>query len=406
MKLLVSARLPRRVGLVGVARGRRSDDGLTGTRFVTPVLLFLLAAAVAVILCLAVAQSPADARRGSPAGSSVKTLFRLPELIAAFAADGDRVAWVVQETDPPSAAVCRGLVRERDLRSSRTYSLSAAVGPTCWDYRNSYGGTADGFQDPMALSRVGALWAFSSSGNSHYEFSVDRGRIGERDRLDGSVTISGGLGDPGGLFRPVPMAGAGQTLVWIDIDQTGSRPLGVRVAGRLRPVPGTTGAYVVAAFGDSFAFARPAGAGQSEVEVRETATGALERRVRLAGQVQALALGNLSIAALVSPRGEAYQVLLVLPRGRGRRRSVIVSSSAAQLSISAGRVVYLDQSRRTIHLFDLRTGRDVPVATRPRSGTVLGLSIDRNRIIWAEEVAADNTADTAVRNLLLPPSTP
>jgi hypothetical protein len=374
---------------------------MTGRRFVTPTPLVLLSSAAAVVLCLVAAQSPADAGGSSPGVSSVKTLFRLPELVAAFAADRGRVAWVVQETDRPSAAVCRGLVRERDLRSSRTYSLSAAVGPTCWDYRNTYGGTAGGFQDPMALSRVGALWAFYYSGNSHYEFSVDRGRIGQRDRLDGSVTISGGLGDPGGLFRPVPMAGAGATLVWIDIDQTAGIPLGVRVAGRSLLVPGTSGADVVAAAGDSFAFARPVGAGQSEVEVRRTATGALERRVRLDGQVQALALAKLSVAALVSPRGEAYQVLVVLPRGRGRRHSITVSGSAEQLSISAGRVVYLDQSRGTIHLVDLRTGRDVPIATTPRSSPVLGLTVDGNRIIWADE-----SADTAVRELLLPPRAP
>jgi Tol biopolymer transport system component len=180
------------------------------------------AVASSLLLALATLALAGSAPAAADGGFRIRTLLETSGTIEGFAHDGSRIVWA--NTSEP----CRRLVRLRDLRSGRTWSLTGRKGHTCRQ-RGSLGG----FQHSMALAGRRALWAYVSVSNSAYHMSLYTGAAGSAiERSVGSVTISGGLREDGS-FRPVPMASTGQLLAFADISNTEERsPTGVYTVGR------------------------------------------------------------------------------------------------------------------------------------------------------------------------------
>jgi hypothetical protein len=119
------------------------------------------------------------------------------------------------------------------------------------------------------------------------------------------------------------------------------------------------------------------------VEVRDSVTGRLVSSSTPSGKVQALALASRYVALLVGGptgrrierRSAATGALLGTTR---------VPQSVKRISASPYGVVF--SVGRSLRVVDARTGRSRTVATR-RVAPV-GVSIEANRVVWAERVGA------------------
>jgi Tol biopolymer transport system component len=180
--------------------------------------------AAAGVICVIAALGPlGSAAADSAPKLRVRTLLETRGLIEGFAQDGNRILWA------DSSKASDKYVRLRDLRTGKTWALTARTGGTC-SQRPELGG----MQHVMALAGKRALWAYLTVSNSAYHFTVYGAAPGDRRerRLD-SIHILGGLAREG-PFRPVPMAGSGSILAFADISNAEeNNPVGVyRVARR------------------------------------------------------------------------------------------------------------------------------------------------------------------------------
>ena len=165
--------------------------------------------------------------------------------IEAFAQDGNRIAWA-DLTQPR----CADVVRLRDLTTGKTQPLMRGASELCREL-NALGG----FQHRMALAGTRALWAFVTVSNTEYAFDLYASSPGKHAEHVAEISIPGGL-EHDGPFVPVPMAGDGATLVYVNdnsaeyyagnvVHRAGSGPLG-----------STFSTAAIAADGDRFAAAR------------------------------------------------------------------------------------------------------------------------------------------------------
>jgi Tol biopolymer transport system component len=191
----------------------------------------------------------ADARLSAPLHRP--RLLLTVDRLEAFGQDGPRIAWADTGGVALGAKRCDGVVKERDLRTGRTWNVFRGDREACGQLSN-----LGGFQHDLAVAGTRVLSSFVSVSNSSYHFDLRLALPGARLRALGSQHIPGGLAEEG-PFVPVPLAGDGSTLVYANISST-EETYGygyVHRAGGSR-FAGTWGARAVAASGDAFAAAR------------------------------------------------------------------------------------------------------------------------------------------------------
>ena len=211
--------------------------------------------------------------------------------IESFAQDGNRIVWA-----DTSQRSCRDLVRLRDLTTGKTTPLAAGAPTLCQVVRE-----AGGFQHRMALAGTRALWAYVTASNLAYHFDLFTSAPGQSARPVVSMAIEGGGEDTtGGYFAPVPLAGDGATLVFVNQSNAeenyGSNAVWQVPGGR---VPASCATWSIAADRGSFATARYVPKGFTQTEV--TALSPDRRRIAytsIAGGCYDPGSSQLSVAGL------------------------------------------------------------------------------------------------------------
>jgi hypothetical protein len=136
------------------------------------------------------------------------------------------------------------------------------------------------------------------------------------------------------------------------------------VADEPSPVPGTAGVYAIAAAGSSFAYASAGSRGGSRVAIR-SADGKPQAALDVRGRVAALAL-------------------------------------LSDLSMAGRRVVFLGRDERSIHAYDVTTGRDAVVGPRAGIARRGRGRLEGRRVSWAEGPSSNAAKPTSdVRALTL-----
>lgn len=339
----------------------------------------------------------------------VETLYTSPahREIAAFAQDGDLVAWFA-----PGAKRCNE-VWLWQLGSAKQ-SLPAQ-GPgyhnvTC-DWQVPPG-------SPVGLavaSNGGApalLWSLHESASRSLKFDYVLGTTvadpNER-RFQEVAHASHGAG-----LWLAGVAGGGGTLVYavaqvayknqLDCLSTPKAPgacdLKVvggsiyRIVGRKAPVQiAAIASVAVAVAGDMVAFVPAAGSTTTDghplaspgvpVEVRDADTGALVASVSPDGTPLAIALSNGTLALLGQTGGKVVLSWYELPSGSPAGSVTLPAKTAPALSAGDGAIVF--RIGRSIRWVDVATKKVHTVAKA--AGTPIGLSIAGRRVAWAENVA-------------------
>jgi Tol biopolymer transport system component len=210
---------------------------------------WILGVASAAVLGAAGAVAPVGSGGASDraAKPQVTTLVDGQRSIQGFAQDGQWIVWA------DAGAPCHLQVKIRRAAGGPTRSLAVRKGPTCLA-----GDAYDGYQHRMALAGTRALWAVVRATSTRYEFAVRTSALndGERELIEPAIQ---GEEEP---FRPVPLAGDGDSLVYVDIHEMGEAGTGVgggrifRVGRRVEEVPGMSGTVAVAVSGPVLAAAR------------------------------------------------------------------------------------------------------------------------------------------------------
>ncbi len=348
-----------------------------------------------VLVTLALTAAAATAK--APAGTHTslvtpRTLVSSPRAIYAFAQDGDGLAWVASDAR----------VRVRSVKRAKTWVVGRVDPP-----ERVFGAS-------VALAGTRALWAWDNSGNN-YETAFASGAPGRaQSRIHG---LFGGARNFGDGERFAGIAGDGSTLAfgWADeacagtpyglcdlCNPLGSCPLivtggGVAVvpvqASRQRPpsipnVPppalmaiGSGRVAVVAARSPTPEGAWVPRIGEdSPVSVFGLA-GRLITQIPLIGTVRGLALTPKALALLLErPDGSKVIAHYGLGTGSFLDASDLLPLGATSLSASPRGIVFRDGSG--IYQLHGRRSRLVAVA----KSVPIGLSIEGNRIAWAENV--------------------
>jgi Tol biopolymer transport system component len=175
-----------------------------------------------------------------------RTLLSVRGRIEGFAQDGGWMVWADE------LAPCHRQVMIRRVAGGRARSLLGKRGPTCRGYH-------DGYQHRMALAGTRALWVVVTRTSTRYQFSVRTSS--PRDRVEREL-IRPAIDAERRGFRPVPVAGDGATLAYVDTNESeaGTGVGGDRVFrlenGRAAVVPQTAGTLALAASGPLFAAGR------------------------------------------------------------------------------------------------------------------------------------------------------
>ncbi|HEX3454124.1 MAG TPA: hypothetical protein VHS03_05825 [Gaiellaceae bacterium] len=164
--------------------------------------LFLVAIVAAVV---AGAAWPA-ARRSTP-----QTVMTLSTPMDAFAAEGARMTWMVEDD------TCGILVRSRPITGGPVTTLTTPKGDTCQS-ESGQNGPGD-----LVLAGSHALWTAYSASNEEDDANVTLGVPGKPDKNLWIVGWQGGIDAGDHTVPSVPMAGAGSTLVYADNGDIGSR---------------------------------------------------------------------------------------------------------------------------------------------------------------------------------------
>ena len=349
-----------------------------------------LAAIFLLLLSLSASVATAPAAKAKPIKPA--TLVSETGLIRAFAQDAEALAWV----GPGYKVHVRSLLIGR----------SATVGSA------APGVPGSGPSPALALAGTRVLWSRFEDGNSR-EFSLwtfDAWRA--VDVLD---DFSGGVGDPGGLFL-TGVAGDGPTLLYGKTFENSPVPW---PAGQSLEASGgvvlVTGQYVQPPIGGIPAPAKLAFAAhdpqstqisQGAVAVAPAASPLLTDlfdapRVAENGPVQVYRLlNNVVLKCSVAPHGYVKalaltfkQLAVLVQRANGpslierynAQNGAIIgttpvsSSTAFELGISTSGIVY-----RVANKIYLVGGNGIPKLVWTARSRPIGLSIEGNRIAWAE----------------------
>jgi TolB protein len=129
----------------------------------------------------------------------------------AFAADGARMAWMVEDDN------CGVLVRSRPIAGGRVTTLTTPKGDTC------HSETGQNGPGDLVLAGSHALWTTYSESNEEDDAEVTLGVPGKNDKNLTIVGWQGGIDAGDHTVPSVPMAGAGSTLVYADNGDLDSR---------------------------------------------------------------------------------------------------------------------------------------------------------------------------------------
>lgn len=349
-----------------------------------------LAAIFLLLLSLSASVATAPAAKAKPIKPA--TLVSETGLIRAFAQDAEALAWV----GPGYKVHVRSLLIGR----------SATVGSA------APGVPGSGPSPALALAGTRVLWSRFEDGNSR-EFSLWTSTLGARSTfLD---DFSGGVGDPGGLFL-TGVAGDGPTLLYGKTFENSPVPW---PAGQSLEASGgvvlVTGQYVQPPIGGIPAPAKLAFAAhdpqstqisQGAVAVAPAASPLLTDlfdapRVAENGPVQVYRLlNNVVLKCSVAPHGYVKalaltfkQLAVLVQRANGpslierynAQNGAIIgttpvsSSTAFELGISTSGIVY-----RVANKIYLVGGNGIPKLVWTARSRPIGLSIEGNRIAWAE----------------------
>jgi hypothetical protein len=327
----------------------------------------LIAVAAALALPAASGSAPAAKPRTVVTGGA----------IAAFAMDGNRIAWI--------AGLCQ-TVRVKRLNAAKAAVVGDGKVTECDDR-----GTPS-----IALAGTRVLWTNLTFGNFTYTYVRTRA-VGEKARpkqIDYIVHQNDLDGD-----YLTAMAGDADTLAYTDLVVSGrtlpsdedvyfaNRGTVRRVIGRERKIMrGTTPPFRMAVASGRVAVV-PADRSESQsvtlraalngiVEVRDL-SGNVVSHFTPVGRVRAIALTRTYAAVLVSGRVERYRV----PSGT-LVGATPVPGAAPELD-GSGKTVIL-RVGKTIKALDTASGTVKTVATA--SATPIGLSIEGRVVAWAENV--------------------
>jgi hypothetical protein len=320
--------------------------------------------------------------------------------IAAFAQDGDQLAWESYNTS--KHADCAKQVRIRLLGPKTQKIVTKPTGPTC-DYEQEFGSGISDDEGVLALAGKRALWTLSGPGDSmeiwrtylvtaSYAGTRDVGlEYLEYDETDGSDYLRGISGDSSTLvYGIVKVAESGcggdSTSIctsWI----SGGGVKRVTGARTTVAIPGAPPPFLLAASGRRIAIiiAKTVQGGigpgsPATVVVKDAVTGVDVGSFSSAGTPLALAFAA-SVVAVLESTTDGRQIEFRTPSGTFLRTAV-VPYKATDLSTTNKRAVFsLGKSIRTVRV---AAGASTTVATA--ASTPIGLSIEGTRVAWAENV--------------------
>lgn len=329
----------------------------------------------------------------SASGAQPKTLVLANGPIAAFAQDGDRVAWASVE---PGKA-CPWLVRVRVLTARKQDALNTRAGRTC---KSETGFELD-HPTYLALAGERALWTLKDIGNNTYVQLMTGALSAKPDVQLEELVFSNAFGDGSHLGG---IAGDGSTLVygtvrasiqgppdcdWNGTCQTVVSGGGVkRVAGGAAvQVPQAPPPAALAASGRRIALLAAGVAGPQispapsrKVEVRDVIGGRLIGAFLAGGAPEALALSPAFVALLVSTPGGKH--IERYSHAGALLGTTPVPTGATGLSATSSRVVF--RVGNSIRLLNVTSGTVTRLTTA--KATPIGLSIEGTRVAWAENV--------------------
>ncbi|MBA3364361.1 MAG: hypothetical protein H0U03_01060 [Actinobacteria bacterium] len=327
------------------------------------------------------------------------TLLTTKAPIRAFAQDGGRIAWASQ---------CK--VRIRSLAAKRTFVVGGTgLRSACFEddsWRLALGGSRalwGGYYRTQSNNRYGAVLTGSIGASSRKLWSleqVERSWGGFLTSIvgDGStlayanvyVRQMSGPDCPPCFYRvtgqPVRRVSSGQAVV------PGARPAVAIAAdtGRVAVVPADSR--------DTTSRIRPVAVPDGPVEVRDAVTGSLVTSFAPRGMVTAVALSGGVAAVIVrdqiAPRIERYSVTT----GALIETLPLFQLAADELGLSGTMVVF--RIGREIYVFDTASRKQVRVTA---TATPIGLSIEGNRVAWAENIRIGRKLRGRIRNFTLTP---
>ena len=165
----------------------------------------------ALILGATVAAVVAGAAWSATRSSTPQTVMTLSTPMDAFAADGARMTWMVEDD------ACGILVRSRPIAGGPVTTLTTPKGDTCQS-ETGQNGPGD-----LVLAGSHALWTAYSASNEEDDANVTLGVPGKPDKNLWIVGWQGGIDAGNHTVPSVPMAGGGATLVYADNGDIGSR---------------------------------------------------------------------------------------------------------------------------------------------------------------------------------------
>jgi hypothetical protein len=347
-----------------------------------------LAASVIVVLVsanLVMAVVGASAR---PQVSSPRTILNVPTTIYEFAQDGSRIAWLA-----PDAKRCAQRLVVRSLKTGRQIGFGVRGSRLC---------SSGEFPTRLALANDRVVYGLETQGNTEVDGEVvtaaindKRGRVAYRYafdygqdypepdlivRGDGSTTLALATGVPldSADYGPCP----GCNRLW-RIDARGRARRLTRIASQSR----------FALAGNRFATP-----GIYSIELRDL-DGRLIRVIRSGGAEL------LGLSAQIAVEVDAAGKLRVYSPKTGRRlwstqlSSVGGKSIPSTLSVAGNKIVYSRGKR--IFLVDTTARQTSVLATA--SSRPIGLSIEGNRVAWAENVGTDPHLTGRIRAIKLRP---
>jgi TolB protein len=165
----------------------------------------------ALILVVIGAAVAAGAAWPAARSSMPQTVLALPTAVDAFAADGARMAWMVEDD------TCGVLVRSRPIAGGPVTTLTTPKGDTC------HSETGQNGPGDLVLAGSHALFTTYSASNEEDDAEVTLGVPGKNDRNLTIVGWQGGIDAGNHTVPSVPMAGSGSLLVYADNGDLDSR---------------------------------------------------------------------------------------------------------------------------------------------------------------------------------------
>ena len=337
----------------------------------------------ALAACIAVAALAGDAVVGRGATPrQPQTIATVPGDVDAFAQDGELLAWArgPEGSFGPGVVEILSPAKSTPVVIGRTHEYDSGA-PTIplWGFA-------------LASTRVLVATAYYSvCGNTSCNFDMYTAALNERGfrKVGRSSSFSDAVTGEAYLPSRIPVAGDGSTLAYFascfSVDECGSTEDAVRSITGERDAKVADSAFPTALATDDGRIAAAVltrrSPLRSAVNVWDSARESLTRFM-LSGQVMELGMSGQRAALLVRNGVRTRIELRNLRDGSRERRVPLSEATKSSISIAGTTVVF--QVGNTIRVLDTRSGRISVVAVV--RGWPIGLSIERNRVVWAERL--------------------